>query len=112
MFEGEVYSTEVYERIRAGSGYSIIKVESAVLDEIEYGILRLKKDTSYDLYRNLRIAGQVVDADSRNRPSVLFEDSPGFPLPVNRRVARYITADVMESGVRAGDTAYFNYLTL
>ena len=112
MFQDEVYSTEVYDRIKAGRGYSIIKVESAVLDDIEYGVLKLKKDTSYDLYRNLRIAGEVVDADSRNRSSVLFEDSPGFPLPINRGIARYITADVMESGVRAGDTAYFNYLTL
>ena len=109
---------------KGGPHTVILKVDDRLIREIKTEKLILSKDPTYDIYKNTKIKAEVVAIPDRLVGNVLYEDSPGFPLPMgkfNRKTGepyathyrpKFITMEGATIQVSPGDHVYFHYLTL
>jgi co-chaperonin GroES (HSP10) len=113
----------VLEKIKAGYGYVIVKVDEPMVETIRSGQMILQFNPTYDMYKNMKISAEVVSACAKLPNTPFFLKNGGFPVPMQRFApdgsiyptpyrSEYITTRDQENIVRVGETIYFKYLTL
>ncbi|KKN63256.1 hypothetical protein LCGC14_0503740 [marine sediment metagenome] len=110
------------DQIKAAYGHVIVKVDDPMVTNINHGKLILKFDPTYDMYRNVKIAAEVVSPAAKLPKTPFFTINPGFPKPMlpiqsygnypTSFTYTYVKTDMQPNQVEAGDLAYFHYLTL
>lgn len=101
----------------------IIKVDKAINDEIKMGKKTLYINGEYDIYRNKKIAAEVVSVPTKLKGVVLYGKREGHPTYHGKKdkdgkyyptsyQQSYVTMKDQPINIRKGDTVYFHYLTL
>lgn len=101
----------------------IVKVDKRINDEISMGKTKLYLNGEYDLYKNIKICGEVVSSPKKLNGTVLYGKREGFPPYSGKKDKmgnynptphqhEYVTMVDSPIETKSGDTVYFHYLTL